>query len=110
METNQETIENLCGLKPKNIEIVDVGNNPDYVFLNDPSFQSLNLYDIEGNTVIVNSWVECAHYITGGLSNTLNQIIPGEKYIVAVTGTCILTFYLIKNILNYVSHKATDDK
>ena len=70
-------IESICGVKPEGIEYFDPGNNPNFVFENDPSFQVLKLYDVDGNVINVNSWFECAHYVTGGW--TTNQLLMSSS-------------------------------
>ena len=78
METSEKIIE-YCGLKPDNVEFVVVGNDPNFVFTNDPNFQTVVLYDIEGNVINVNSWLECANYVNGGWVNSLDIFINEEK-------------------------------
>ena len=78
MEISQKIIE-YCGLKPSNVEFVIVGNDPNFVFINDPKFPTLALYDIEGNVINVNSWLECANYVNGGWVNNLDAFINQEK-------------------------------
>ena len=46
MEVTQKIIE-YCGLKPYNVEFIDVGNNPNFVFTNDSNFETVILYDAE---------------------------------------------------------------
>jgi hypothetical protein len=96
MQNNQNEIAKQCGVQPPDISIPEIGNDPNFVFVNDPSFVSLNLYDIDGNNVIVNSWIECAHYVKGGWSTILNQNIPGDKYIVFICGSLIIFYYVLK--------------
>ena len=62
METNLEIIEQNCGNQPENQEFFIVGNDPNFVFENDPNFETLRLFDVEGNIINVNSWFECANY------------------------------------------------
>tara|TARA_Y100001960_G_C14709283_1_gene846042 strand:- start:317 stop:628 length:312 start_codon:yes stop_codon:yes gene_type:complete len=78
MEINQKIIEQ-CGIKPTNVELIIVGNDPNFVFANDPNFQTVVLYDIEGNVVNVNSWLECANYVNGGWVNNLDVFINEER-------------------------------
>tara|TARA_B100000965_G_scaffold389952_1_gene396245 strand:- start:3193 stop:3504 length:312 start_codon:yes stop_codon:yes gene_type:complete len=78
MEINQKIIEQ-CGIKPTNVELIIVGNDPNYVFANDPNFQTVVLYDIEGNVINVNSWLECANYVNGGWVNNLDVFINEER-------------------------------
>ena len=78
MEISQKIIE-YCGLKPSNVEFVIVGNDPNFVFANDPNFQTVVLYDVEGNVINVNSWLECANYVNGGWVNNLDVFINEER-------------------------------
>lgn len=63
-----QLIEQLCGKFPDNFVKQDVGNDPDYVFINDQSYPSTQLWDADNNTVFVNSFEECFHYVEGGWS------------------------------------------
>tara|TARA_B100001996_G_scaffold6010_1_gene5075 strand:+ start:134 stop:445 length:312 start_codon:yes stop_codon:yes gene_type:complete len=78
MDINQKIIEQ-CGIKPTNVELIIVGNDPNFVFANDPNFQTVVLYDIEGNVINVNSWLECANYVNGGWVNNLDVFINEER-------------------------------
>ena len=66
MEENLDLIINVCGNQPENQELVEIGSDPNFVFQNDPNFTTLRLFDVEGNIINVNSWIECAHYVNGG--------------------------------------------
>lgn len=59
-------VKNLCGEYPQNFIKKDIASNPNFVFVNDPSFNAVNVYDAEGNIATVNSFQECEHYVTGG--------------------------------------------
>lgn len=73
-------IELICGLNKNNDILSEVGNNPDFVFINDSNYETITLFDVDGNIINVNSWIECAHYVNGGWSNT-QVFLGGEKYI-----------------------------
>ena len=81
MEIDDIDIENSCGIQPAGVTYTDPGNDPNFVFVNDPSFETLVLYDIEGNVINVNSWIECAHYVKGGWVNTIIANYPGDEYL-----------------------------
>ena len=53
---NEQKVIDLCGDYPTDFSKVDVAINPGYVFQNDTSYSSVQLWDIEGNTVFVNSF------------------------------------------------------
>jgi len=59
-------VEAICGEYPSNFEKADIASDPNYVFVNDPNYSGRQLFDSEGSSVIVNSFVECEHYVAGG--------------------------------------------
>ena len=81
MEANIPEIEKICGVKPDDVEFYVVGNDPNFIFENDPLFETVILYDTEGNVINVNSWLECAHYVTGGWSLSIDTFINEERYL-----------------------------
>jgi len=89
-------IQSICGEKPNSISVIDPGNDPNFVFENDPSYDAINLFDAEGNAVSVNSWIECSHYVEGGWSNTYLPNYPGEQ---------IATLFLFLTLTAYVTIK-----
>ena len=48
LENNISEIESQCGIKPIDVEIVEIGSDPNFIFVNDPNFNTLTLYDVEG--------------------------------------------------------------
>ena len=59
-------IEQICGNYPEGFKKLDISSDPNYVFVNDPSYSARQLFDIDGNKVFVNSFIECEHYVSGG--------------------------------------------
>ena len=53
-----EIIINNCGSGGSLEELESLKNDPNFVFQNDPNFETLTLYDSEGNVINVNSWLE----------------------------------------------------
>ena len=95
----------LCGEIPQNFEKIDFSSNPNFVFENDASYQARQLFDEEGNTVFVNSFIECEHYVSGGwgfspvLSNELfliDFLTYGVVFLLAVTYSKNIIKRLIK--------------
>ena len=43
MEEKLKLIEQNCGTKPVNEELIEIGSDPNFVFLNDPNFPTLRL-------------------------------------------------------------------
>lgn len=84
-------IENICGASDLVPDFESIGNNPNFVFTPEPSFQTLTLYDNLGNTINVNSWLECANYVNGGWVNEALTYVGYEKelFILLITITFI---------------------
>ena len=93
MEKNLVLIENNCGLKPADQELIEIGSDPNFVFVNDPAFTTLRLFDVDGNIINVNSWIECAHYVNGGWSSLNSSNIPGDQ--IVFSGLLVLTFFYV---------------
>ena len=55
MEENLKSIESQCGTSPVDVSFKEIGSDPNYVFLNDPNFATVVLYDQDGNIINVNS-------------------------------------------------------
>ena len=64
------TVEELCGVYPKDFEKLDISSNPNFVFTNDPNYAAKQLFDADSNKISVNSFVECEHYVSGGWNFT----------------------------------------
>ena len=54
-------IEVICGKTDIVPNFTEISNTPNYVFLPDPNFDVVSLFDREGNVVNLNSWIECAY-------------------------------------------------
>ena len=59
-------VKNICGDYPSDFEKIDISSNPNFVFVNDPNYGPVKVWDAEENFVFVNSFIECEHYVTGG--------------------------------------------
>ena len=62
----ESTVEELCGPYPDDFISANVSSNPDFIFENDPNYESVTLFDIDENAATVNSFLECEHYVSGG--------------------------------------------
>ena len=90
----------LCGEYPENHIAPNIGNDPTYVFVNDPGFEQVRLFDQDGNTVLVNSFIECEHYVNGTW-----DFYPGKDEIVFITNvnTFLFTCLFITIIYKFFS-------
>ncbi len=96
MEDNLVLIENNCGLKPIGQELIEISSNPNFVFINDPEFITLRLFDIDGNIIDTNSWIECAHYVNGGWLSTYNQGLSGNLLLLSIVSFISSCYLLIR--------------
>ena len=76
----------ICGSFPENFNKVVFENNPNFVFENDPNYPSRLVWDSEGNSVTVNSFIECENYVSGGwdVLPLLNYEILLQNWILAL--------------------------
>ena len=88
----------ICGESDTAPDFAAIGNNPNFVFQNDPDFETVRLFDQSGNIVNVNSWLECANYVNGGWTDNISDFFNGEMYIFLVTLLATSIFLLYKKI------------
>lgn len=87
----------ICGESDLKPDFEAIGNNPNFVFENDPSFETVRLFDAVGNVVNVNSWLECANYVNGGWTDYSSDFVNGEQLLFfALCGLIVLGIYLHK--------------
>ncbi|MAW08640.1 MAG: hypothetical protein CMC23_00290 [Flavobacteriaceae bacterium] len=107
MKMDNSTVINLCGNYPENFEKADVLSDPDYIFKNDPSYQAIQLYDNELNSVYVNSFIECEHYVLGGWDNSptqFNEISFHNSLSLIMVGALIVRFLVKKIFVKYADN------
>jgi hypothetical protein len=95
---NKNILNNACGENLAGAEEAVITEGSDYIFVNDPNFDPLTLYDLEGNIVNVNSWQECIHYTKGNWST-----LPPETFDYSIlyapliiTGIFSIIYYFFK--------------
>lgn len=87
----------ICGESDLKPDFEAIGNNPNFVFENDPNFETVRLFDSGGNIVNVNSWLECANYVNGGWTDYSSDFVNGEQYIFfALCGLIVSGLFLQK--------------
>ncbi len=84
-------IEN-CGETPVGFIEKEIGNDPNFVFSPDKSFGQKSMWDFEGNTVTVNSYQECIHYVKGGWRNDIDHIFFASD---SVENSSVFLFILL---------------
>ena len=75
-------VEQLCGKYPSDFKKADVLSDPNYVFVNDPSYPATTLLDYDKNIVTVNSFLECEHYVSGGWNYLPTNSLESEYHLI----------------------------
>tara|TARA_Y100000590_G_C15709883_1_gene1009909 strand:+ start:1430 stop:1765 length:336 start_codon:yes stop_codon:yes gene_type:complete len=101
---DNDKVINFCGNYPENYEEIEIGNNPNFIFQNDPNYSRVQLWDIEANSVIVNSFIECEHYVIGGWTygnpELENNAFSSEASLQIALLITVMLFTLSKSIIN----------
>ena len=92
-------VNNICGESDGTFDLSSIGSDPNFVFENDPNFEALKLYNSEGDVIFVNSWVECANYVSGGWSNNIISSNHDELFFYFLS-SLLLGYFLIKRYLS----------
>ncbi len=91
-------IQKICGPFPPNfIEPIITDNT--YIFENDPSFQSINLYNFLGQGATVNSFTECFYYVSQGWEPDKTTIVDIGIQIFPFIVTSFLIYVFLKKKL-----------
>ena len=90
-------IVNICGQSDNTISLESIANDPNFVFTNDPNYETKVLYFSDGSIINVNSWIECANYVNGGWTDYSSDFVNGEQLLFfALCGLIVLGIYLHK--------------
>ncbi len=87
-----EEIINICGQFPKNFK-KEVISGTNHIFQVDPNFTPINLQNFRGNSVTVNSFDECLHYVEGGFRTSVTTI---NEILIVLFGIFSIFFLLFK--------------
>ena len=96
MDTN---ILAICGESDKVFDFEKIKSDPNFVFKNDPTYAAVKLFDIDGNSVFVNSFFECQHYVKGGwdyIPLQRNESFYHNSLFIFSVVSVILGFVIIK--------------
>ena len=91
--------EVICGVSDLKPDFDEIGNNPNFVFENDPNFDTVILFDTNNNIINVNSWLECANYVNGGWINNSVETFNGEQFIFFVTLSLFVIYFSFKKLV-----------
>lgn len=90
----------ICGNNNQFDLLDNISNNPNYVFENDPGYETVVLLNESGNIINVNSWIECANYVNGGWFNSNYIETNGEKYLFYISCLCLVIAVIYKYFKN----------
>ena len=86
-------VEKICGINVGEYSLESIQNNPNFIFENDPNYETVVLYSSEVAVINVNSWIECANYVGGGWSNWLISSSNSEMYYFLFLTGFLLTLF-----------------
>jgi len=89
-----ENINIICGQLGDIKQLESIKNDPNFIFENDPNFQTLTLFNENGNIINVNSWLECANYVNGGWISDKIDLINGELILFYLLISANLIYFL----------------
>jgi len=69
------SVNDLCGVRLTKESFVNFDKDGNFIFENDPNFESIKLTDKFNRTIMVNSFEECEHYVLGGWNSSANMNI-----------------------------------
>ena len=95
----ENKIKNICGDLGDISDLENLGNNPNFVFKNDPNFETVILFDSNNNIINVNSWLECANYVNGGWTNSTYESFNGEQFLFLFTLSTYMCYLIYKRFL-----------
>ena len=90
---DEDRIKSVCTDTPSRNALDKIIDDPNFIFETEVGFDPITLFDIEGNSVLVRSVLECAHYINGGWTTEIPSKID---YFSIVVITILLTTLIYK--------------
>ena len=90
-------IELICGVSDKIPNFEEIDSSSNFVFIPDPDFNPVRLFDFDGNVVILNSWIECAYYVRGGWTDSISDFVNGEKILFFAIAGLFVIYTFVKN-------------
>ena len=88
-------IETICGEVPLDYKPVDL-NDSNYIFEADKNFIPINLHNFWGDSVTVNSYIECSNYVEGGFRENIYSIFDISFITIGLLGSAFILYKIIK--------------
>ena len=93
--------EVICGESEIIPDFDEIGSNPNFVFEPDPDFNPITLFNEEGSSVMVNSWLECANYVNGNWTNNISDFFNGEKVLFFFMLGFVSVYFVFKKKIRF---------
>ena len=93
------SLEQTCGINNSDGNFSEVNADGILIFVNDPNFTAVQLWNKFNNTVYVNSYEECEHYFLGGFNST--PMLNVEIYSRTILIVFLIAVVFIKRLKNY---------
>ena len=93
-------VSQICGEYPVGFEKLDIASDPNFVFVPDPNYQSRKVFDADGNSAFVNSFIECEHYVSGGWDKVDFPIAQSEQLLQNYLVLGIAMFVIVNILIN----------
>lgn len=87
-----EKIKQICGNEGDITLLNNIANDPNFVFENDPAYETVVLFNESGSIINVNSWLECANYVNGGWISSQVDLVNGEKILFFIMSTILVGY------------------
>ena len=94
-------VERICGTKVGEYSLENIQNNPNFIFENDPSYDGVKLWDSDGNTAFVNSFLECEHYVSGGWVQSPTSSLISETSLQLFLGVFVVALFGVKVFIKF---------
>ena len=87
------SLEQTCGTNNSDENYSEINADGILVFINDPNFTTVQLWNKFNKTVYVNSYEECEHYFLGGFDSTtsLNVEIYSRTILIVFLFAIVIT-------------------
>lgn len=89
-------LEQVCGISYSDEKFSELNSDGVLIFLNDPNYSTVQLWNKLNSTVYVNSHEECQHYFLGGFDSS--QQLNIELYSRAILLVFLIVVIITKRI------------
>lgn len=102
---SKEKVIEICGDFPQGYVSKDYSSDPNFTFPKDLLFEPTQLWDIEGNSVVVNSFAECENYVSGGWQYDISYSQSSETSLQIGLVLIVLTVFIFQLLKIFKKNK-----